>query len=34
MEDSSGYLKQMYEEKINNYETKIKQLKNALNEAN
>ena len=30
MEDSSGYLKKMYEEKINNYEAEIKSLKEQL----
>jgi len=30
MEDSNGYLKKMYEERINNYEKEIKQLKETL----
>ena len=30
MEDSNGYLKKMYEEKINNYEKEIASLKQQL----
>jgi hypothetical protein len=30
MEDSNGYLKKMYEEKINNYEKEILELKGKL----
>ena len=30
MEDSNGYLKQMYEEKINNYENTIKSIQQKL----
>jgi predicted nucleic acid-binding Zn-ribbon protein len=30
MEDSNGYLKKMYEEKINNYEKEISELKSKL----
>ena len=30
MEDSSGYLKKMYEEKISNYEKEIKDLRTSL----
>ena len=33
MEDSNGYLKKMYEEKINNYEKEISNLKFQLSEA-
>ena len=30
MEDSNGYLKKMYEEKINNYEKEISELKEKI----
>lgn len=32
MEDSNGYLKKMYEEKINNYEKEIQSLKAKIND--
>ena len=33
MEDSNGYLKKMYEQKINNYEREIAQLKAQLSDS-
>ena len=33
MEDSNGYLKKMYEEKINNYEKEISDLKSKLTDS-
>lgn len=33
MEDSNGYLKKMYEEKINNYEKEIAKLKSTLSQS-
>jgi hypothetical protein len=34
MEDSNGYLKRMYEEKINNYEKEIAELKSKVAQLN
>ena len=33
MEDSNGYLKKMYEEKINNYQKEIANLKEKLSQS-